>query len=50
MFIAHGDFELSRAADNALDFVQGFSASLWIAWVGFCAVKRESPFTGRRER
>lgn len=50
MFIAHGDFELPRAANNALDFVQGFSASLWIAWVGFCAVKRESPFAGRKEQ
>lgn len=50
MFIANGDFELSRTADNALDFVQGFSASLWIVWVGFCLAKRESPFAGRREK
>lgn len=50
MFIANGDFELSQAADNALDFVQGFSASLWIAWTAFCMVKKESPFAGRREK
>lgn len=50
MFIANGEFELSRTADNALEFVQGFSASLWIAWVAFCMVKRESPFAGRKEQ
>ena len=47
MFIAHGDLELSRAADNALNFVQGMSASLWIAWTMFCMVRKESPFAGR---
>lgn len=50
MFIEHGDFEMSQAADNALNFVQGMSASLWIAWTIFCMAKRESPFAGRRER
>ena len=50
MFIEHGDFELSQAADNALNFVQGMSASLWIAWTMFCMVKKENPFAGRRER
>lgn len=50
MFIAHGDFELPQAADNALNFVQGMSASLWIAWTAFCMVKKESPFAGRREK
>lgn len=50
MFIAHGDFELPQAADNALNFAQGMSASLWIAWTAFCMVKKESPFAGRREK
>ncbi|MDE5858914.1 MAG: hypothetical protein K2H23_00755 [Oscillospiraceae bacterium] len=50
MFIEHGDFELSQAADNALNFVQGMSASLWIAWTMLCMVKKENPFAGRRER
>lgn len=47
MFIAHGDFELSRTADNALNFVQGMSSSLWITWITFCMIKRENPFAGR---
>ncbi|MDE6131799.1 MAG: hypothetical protein K2G04_00275 [Oscillospiraceae bacterium] len=50
MFIAHGDFDFPKAADNALNFAQGFSSSLWIVWVAFCMVKRESPFAGRREK
>ncbi len=50
MFIAHGDLELSQAADNALNFAQGMSASLWIAWITFCMVKKESPFANRREK
>ncbi len=50
MFIAHGDFEMSRTASNALDFVQGASASLWIAWTTFCMIKKEKPFAGRKER
>ncbi len=50
MFIAHGDFDLSQAADNALNFVRGMSASLWIAWTTFCMVKKESPFANRREK
>lgn len=49
MFIAHGDFELSRTASNALNFVQGASAGLWIAWTAFCMVKRESPFAWRKK-
>ncbi len=50
MFIAHGDFDLPQAADNALNFAQGMSASLWIAWTTFCMVKKESPFANRREK
>lgn len=50
MFIARGDFDFPQAADNALNFVQGFSAILWIAWAAFCMVNRESPFAGRREK
>lgn len=50
MCIAHGDFELSQAADNALHFVRGMSASLWVAWITFCMVKKENPFAHRRER
>ena len=50
MFIEHGDLELSKTADNALNFVQGLSASLWISWTTFCMVKKESPFAGRREK
>ncbi len=50
MFIAHGDFELSQAADNSLNFAQGMSASLWIAWTTFCMVKKESPFANRRAK
>ncbi len=50
MFIAHGDFDFPKAADNALNFVQGFSASLWIAWTAFCMVRKESPIAGRREK
>ncbi|MDE6746070.1 MAG: hypothetical protein K2J72_05460 [Oscillospiraceae bacterium] len=48
MFIEHGDLELSQAAENALDFVRGMSASLWIAWTVFCMVKKENPFAFRR--
>lgn len=48
MLISHGGFELSQATDNALNFVQGMSASLWIAWITFCMVKKENPFAGRR--
>lgn len=50
MFIAHGDFELSRTANNVLEFVRGMSAAVWIAWTGFCIAKKESPFAGRREK
>lgn len=50
MFIANGDFELSRTANNALEFVKGMSSAVWIAWATFCMVKRESPFAGRREK
>lgn len=51
MFISRGgDWELPKAANNALEFVQGMSASLWIAWTAFCTVKKESPFAGRREK
>jgi len=50
MFIAHGDLELSRTANSVLDFVQGMSASIWIAWTAFCMVRKESPFADRRER
>ncbi len=50
MCIAHGDFELPQTADNALHFVRGMSASLWIAWITFCMVKKENPFAHRRER
>lgn len=50
MFIANGDFELSRAVENVLEFVKGMSSAVWIAWVTFCMVKRESPFAGRREK
>ncbi|MDE6599530.1 MAG: hypothetical protein K2K34_05560 [Oscillospiraceae bacterium] len=48
MFTEHGDLELSQAAENALDFVRGMSASLWIAWTMFCMVKKENPFACRR--
>ncbi len=50
MFIEHGNFELSQAAENALDFVRGMSASLWVAWITFCMIKKENPFAHRRER
>lgn len=50
MFIARGDFELSRTAKNVLEFAQGMSSAVWIAWTGFCIAKRESPFAGRREK
>ncbi len=50
MFIARGDFELPRTANNILNFVQGMSANIWIAWTAFCMVRKESPFACRREK